>query len=586
MNLAMLNTPDLKGFMLLLGPVLPLVFAMALPIRTLRPAILKLTPWSFIPALLIPWLLPNGTQLILPRLFFEIHLGLDEMGRVFLFFTALLWLAAGVYAYSYTRNDNHRTGFFAFYLLSACGNLGLILSLDMLSFYLFFALMSFAAYGLVVHNRSPEARRAGRIYICLVVLGEVLLFSAIVIIAKPTGSLRLDHISYASANNVAVVLVFLAFGIKTGMVPLHIWLPLAHPEAPTPASAVLSGAMIKAGLLGWLRFLPLGQSAAPQWGAVFMLVGLLSAFFAVVVGLSQKNPKTVLAYSSVSQMGLMTIAVGMGLTTPALWPLALTAVVFLSLHHALAKGALFLGVGVVNSAPAGSGQRLWIVAGLFFLGLAMAGAPFTSGALAKAVLKSAGASMLHPWPVWLAGLLPLSGLGTTLLMTRFLVVVWPAKPAHTRLTSGLWLPWVLLLVLVAGFVWLVSAVADATWQPSAPVKLWDALWPVGSGAVIAGGVILLARKTGLKIGFQIPPGDFLLWVEQLARFFKNSLDIYKKEIRLYFNSSGLYGGHRWAEKIRYQPALWNLEAYLTRWIAAGMLFLSILIIIYLLLFAI
>jgi formate hydrogenlyase subunit 3/multisubunit Na+/H+ antiporter MnhD subunit len=586
MNFAMFNTPEIQGFMLLLGPALPLVFAMALPIRILRPAILKLMPWSFIPALLIPLLLPNGTQLILPRLFLEIHLGLDAIGRVFLFFTALLWLAAGVYACSYTRNDNHRTGFSVFYLLSACGNLGLIVSLDMLSFYLFFALMSFAAYGLVVHNRSLEARRAGRIYICLVVLGEVLLFSAIVIIAKPTGFLRLDHISYTSASNVAVVLVFLAFGIKTGVVPLHIWLPLAHPEAPTPASAVLSGAMIKAGLLGWLRFLPLGQSAAPQWGTVFMLVGLLSAFFAVLVGLSQKNPKTVLAYSSVSQMGLITIAVGMGLTTPTLWPLALTAVLFLSLHHALAKGALFLGVGVANSAPAGSGQRHWIVAGLLFLGLAMAGAPFTSGALAKAVLKSTGASMLLPWPVWLAGLLPLSGVGTTLLMTRFLVVMWPAKPAHTKLTTGLWLPWVSLLVLVAGFVWVVSAIADATWQPAAPVKLWDALWPVVSGAVIAGGFILLARKAGLKPSFIIPPGDFLVWVEKLTQFFKKSIYIIKKEALFYLNSYVLPLGHRWVGKIRYQPVLWNLETYLTRWIVAGTIFLLALIIIYLLLFAI
>jgi formate hydrogenlyase subunit 3/multisubunit Na+/H+ antiporter MnhD subunit len=586
MSSAVFSTPELHGFILLLGPLLPLVFAMMLAIGAWRPVILKLSPWSFAPALVVALLLPNGTQLILPRMFLEIHLGLDAIGRVFLFFTALLWLAAGIYACSYTRDDSHRTGFFVFYLLSACGNLGLIVSLDMLSFYLFFALMSFAAYGLVVHNRSLEAQRAGRIYIWLVVLGELLLFSAIVLLAKPSGSLRLDHLLYGSNNNVAVVLVFLGFGIKTGVVPLHIWLPLAHPEAPTPASAVLSGAMIKAGLLGWLRFLPLQHSTATHWGDVFILVGLLSVFFAVLVGASQKNPKTVLAYSSVSQMGLMTMAVGMGLKTPAMWPLALTTAFLLSLHHALVKGALFLGVGVANSAPAGSGQRLWIIAGLIFLGLAMAGTPFTSGALAKAMLKSTSASMPPPWPVWLRALLPLSGVGTTLLMMRFLLVVWPAKPVHLKLKTGLWLPWVLLMVLVAGFVWVAPAVTDATWMPFASVKLWSALWPVVLGAVIAGGVMVLVSKARLKPGFQIPPGDLLAWIEKFIRFFNKSLYAKTKDVLFNVNAYAVTVGRGWIEKISDQTVLSAMEAHLTRWIAAGTIFLLTLTTIYLLLFTI
>ena len=88
-----------------------------------------------------------------------------------------------------------------------------------------------------------------------------------------------------------------------GLVPLHVWLPLAHPAAPMPASAVLSGAIIKAGVIGLIRFLPF-DGALPDWGAVLTAVGLLTAFYGVAVGITQANPKTVLAYSSVSQMGL------------------------------------------------------------------------------------------------------------------------------------------------------------------------------------------------------------------------------------------------------------------------------------------
>jgi formate hydrogenlyase subunit 3/multisubunit Na+/H+ antiporter MnhD subunit len=120
-----------------------------------------------------------------------------------------------------------------------------------------------------------------------------------------------------------------------GVYALHVWLPLAHPVAPTPASAVLSGAMIKAGLLGWLRFLPLGEAATPGWGNVCTIAGLAAAFDGVLVGCTQDNAKTVLAYSSISQMGFMTMAVGVGLTVPAVWTQALTATALYALHHAM-----------------------------------------------------------------------------------------------------------------------------------------------------------------------------------------------------------------------------------------------------------
>ena len=126
----------------------------------------------------------------------------------------------------------------------------------------------------------------------MVILGEILLFTALALIFRSTGSLSLNAITSMPSNHLVILLVLVGFGIKAGALPLHVWLPLAHPAAPTPASAVLSGAMIKAGLLGWLRFLPLGQPGTAVWGSPCIFAGMLAAFFGVIVGLNQKNPKT------------------------------------------------------------------------------------------------------------------------------------------------------------------------------------------------------------------------------------------------------------------------------------------------------
>ena len=303
----------IQRLVLLLGPAIPFALGVALLLRIWQAALNRLSGWSALPALVVAVLVPSGTYGEFSWLLLTMRLGVDDTGRVFLFFTALLWLLAGVFGRSYLERDRNQARFFIFYLLSMSGNFGLILAQDMVSFYLFFALMSFASYGLVVHNGDAEALRAGRIYIYLVVLGEVMLFSALVMLYKITGSLNLSSVSHAPSNEIIFALLFLGFGIKAGALPLHVWLPLAHPAAPTPASAVLSGAMIKAGLLGWLRFMALGQVASLEWGGLCILAGLLAAFFGVIVGVVQTNPKTVLAYSSISQMGFMTVGIGAGL---------------------------------------------------------------------------------------------------------------------------------------------------------------------------------------------------------------------------------------------------------------------------------
>ena len=256
----------IQPFLMVAVFCLPLALGIGLSTKRWQPAIVRLAPWSALPALATVIWMPSDEIVSISWILLEMHLAMDPTGRLFLLFTSLLWLLSGIYAQSYLASDPRRERFFFFFLLSMSGNFGLIVSQDAVSFYVFFALMSFASYGLVVHNGDTDALKAGRIYIYLVVIGEVLLFTAFVLQAWTVDSLLLKDFSNVRPNAIIVGLVLIGFGIKAGALPVHVWLPLAHPAAPTPASAVLSGAMIKAGLLGWLRFLPIGQLAMPALG--------------------------------------------------------------------------------------------------------------------------------------------------------------------------------------------------------------------------------------------------------------------------------------------------------------------------------
>ena len=320
----------LEGILLLAAIVTPLALACCLFSRRYRRPVLWLAAFAAVHALALACFGDVGTAIDLPWVLLHLHLGLDATGQSFLLFTSLLWLCAGIYAHGYLADYPRSHHFFGFFLLTMAGNFGLVLSLDMVSFYFSFAVMSVSAYGLIVHPRDTEAFRAGRVYVVLVVLGEILLFAGMVLATTARGGLRFDQGVDALASSPMqpwiFALLLVGLGIKAGVLPLHVWLPLAHPAAPIPASAVLSGAMIKAGLLGWLRFLPVGEAAFPGWGEGLLIVGSVTAVYAAAVGITQSNAKSVLAYSSISQMGLMTLGVGAGLLLPAAWP-AITAAI-------------------------------------------------------------------------------------------------------------------------------------------------------------------------------------------------------------------------------------------------------------------
>ncbi|MBK5929166.1 complex I subunit 5 family protein [Halochromatium salexigens] len=380
-----------------------------------------------LPALMAAWLVPIDSRLSLPWLFLGTELGLDETSRVFLLFSAVLWLAAGIYAAQHLRDIERARRFHALYLLAMAGNLWLILGQDLFSFYAGFALMGLASYGLIIHDARTAALQAGRVYLVMTLLGEVCLFAALVLIAQQSGSVTPTAADLATIDALALSLILIGLGVKAGLVPLHLWLPTAYAEAPTPASAVLGSAMIKVALLGWLRFLPLGTATWPQLGAVIAVLGLISLFSALPIGLVQADAKALLGYSSISKMGLAVLLLGLILMQPSLAPAGIAALTLFAAYHALVKGGLFLGLGLRRDAARRGWLTAGILIGLALLALALASAPFTSGALSKYLMKP----LLNasPWP-WLPAAMVVAGVATTLLMARFFWIAVGLQPGH------------------------------------------------------------------------------------------------------------------------------------------------------------
>ncbi|WP_018872010.1 complex I subunit 5 family protein [Thioalkalivibrio sp. ALJ16] len=571
----------MSGVLLLAVPLVPLMLAVFIGLRPGRARLNRLVPWAALPGLALAALAPPGLEATFSSLLMGTHLAVDPTGRAFLGLTAGLWLAAGLFALSDRRDDPRRHRFYVFWLLALAGNLGLILAQDAIAFYLFFSLMSLSAYGLVIHSGKPEAWRAGRIYLILAVIGEVFLFAGLVLAAHAAGQSSLAAVAAARPEGWAQVLLVLGLGIKAGMLPLHFWLPLAHPAAPVPASAVLSGAMIKAGLLGWMRLLPIDAAGHAALGEALVLLGLAAAFLGVAVGVLQVRPKTILAYSSISQMGLMTTGIGLALLLPEARGWLLAAVTLYAVHHGLAKGALFLTAGMQRQWPVARPARAAFALFTLLPALALAGLPFTSGALAKNALKEPlAAEALSGWLAHTEWLLTLAAAGTTVLLLRFL---WRWRADLETATDGLdrprWWAWG-GLSLMALLLPLATLLAGPTALPLSVHDLYGSslLWPVMLGLGLA---LLAWRGVRDRETPRVPEGDLAV----LAEAAWDSVRRTRRRLALPGPWPPRIPARMRALRLGARRRLEAAERMLTRWETIGLLFSAAMLGLYLTLLA-
>jgi len=503
-----------SGALLATTLALPLVMLAACLSRHLRnrmPALLAFAPLPAVAAALNEF---GGTTLVLPRALLGLTFVLDRSGAMLLGASALLWIAAGAYAAVYLRDRPDSGRFTVWWLMTLTGSLGIFIAADLMSFYLFFTLVSLAAYGLVVFDGGAAAKRAGAVYISLAVLGEALLLMGFVLLAAadPNGSLLISDAAASFATspwrNATLAFLILGFGLKIGLVPMHVWMPLTYSAAPIPAAAVLSGAAVKAGIV-FIRFVPF-EPARPSWGVALATAGFFSAFYGVAIGITQSNSKTVLAYSSVSQMGLLAAVIGMGLTAGD--ASVATPAIFYAVHHTLVKGGLFLAVGVGALTRA---RRFWLVVlPAAVLALGLGGLPLTGGALAKLAIKGSLGDGVA------ATLATLSSIASTVLMFHFLQRVKSEAPQdrHASAPTGLVVPWLTIAIAAVILPWaLYPRIFGAPFYDMlAPKEFWSALWPVLVGGLLSIG---LWRCTNWMPS--IPPGDVLFFAERATPATRN-----------------------------------------------------------------
>lgn len=386
------------------------------------------SPWSML--VLVPYLggfalyalgasAPRARDLLAAPLAFVTLLltlyatDLDAASQLFAVIFAGIGFLVVLYSQGYMGHAEHgnRYTFFVFLMLGSM--LGLATAHEFGNFYLFWELMTWSSYLLVIHEQTPKALRAGFVYFLMCASGAYVMHFGILLLHAEVGSFEFAAIAAAMASidpiagAVAAFALFVGFAVKAGFVPLHAWLPLAHPEAPSSISAPLSGILTKAGLFGMVKVLMivLGVGAAASvrptpgpgidLGTLMLLLGCATLIYGEVMALIQKELKRMLAYSTLAQIGEIAAILGLGTT------LATDAALLHVGNHAVMKTLLFFAAGAFilqsgrRTLPelAGLGRVMPISAGCYALAtVAIMGLPPFSGFISKFLMITAAAA--------------------------------------------------------------------------------------------------------------------------------------------------------------------------------------------------
>jgi hydrogenase-4 component B len=335
------------------------------PLRDLFVMVTTLLTIPFI-LLIYPVVFEGGLYLSFPHVLgFGISFTVDMMAYIVILITSILWFLVMVYAHEYMALEHHVKRFFFFIGITYASVLGTVMAGDLLTMFLFFEVMTFASYVVVTHGQNRKAYVAGYNYIFMGLMGGFAIFLGMIMIFVMTGSTTFSSAvvvfeNYQALPYIAMGLLTFGFGIKAGMAPVHVWLPRAHPVAPTPASALLSGVMIKVGAYGVLRtltsfYFPTSENMQMDalWryseniGSVLIWIGLFTMGMGVFFAIIQKNVKRMLAYSSISQMGYIMVGVGIAGYLGSYGAMAYSGALYHIVNHALFKSLLFMVAGTV-----------------------------------------------------------------------------------------------------------------------------------------------------------------------------------------------------------------------------------------------
>ncbi|MDE7231994.1 MAG: sodium:proton antiporter, partial [Lachnospiraceae bacterium] len=332
-----------------------------------------------------------------------LHFTLDGFRAIYGTIAAFMWFMTTLFSGEYFGHYRNRNRYYLFLLLTLGATEGIFFSADFYTTFIFFEIMSLASYVWVAHDEKPDSLRAAGTYLAVAVIGGLVMLMGIFLLYNAAGTLffadlaNMPLLSEGSSLQIwaAGFCLLFGFGAKAGAFPLHIWLPKAHPVAPAPASALLSGILTKAGMYGILiltSYLFLGSAA---WGAMILLLGVLTMVVGAVLALFSIDLKRTLACSSVSQIGFILVGVGMSGLLGAENGLALRGSLLHMVNHSLIKLALFMAAGVVFmnvhkldlNEIQGFGRHKPLLNYIFLMGaLGISGVPLWNGYVSKTLI--------------------------------------------------------------------------------------------------------------------------------------------------------------------------------------------------------
>ena len=463
--------------MLILLIALPLLtgLAAALPFPSRRGRLTFLLTMQIIETALVVWTLVSGrsytTNIWHLTESLTIAMKLDGVAAVFSALTVVAWLLALIYSVEYMSHSQNEARFYVFLFLSEGMLLGTALSADFVSMYVFYELTSLCSMPLVLHELTHDAVTGAMKYLYYSIGGAFFVLFGIVVLYTNTSTLdfapggTLIAGQHTGLELLAVFFVMaVGFGCKAGMFPLHAWLPIAHPVAPAPASAVLSGLITKMGVLALIRvayYLFGWPFLDGSWAQRAVLVlALITIFLGSTLAMREDTLKKRLAYSTVSQVSYVIFGLML------FHPMALEGALFQAVFHALAKNALFMATGAIIykthltqvSQMRGVGSAYGITMWCFTLAsLSLIGIPPTGGFVSKWLLAegalSAGEGSLAYWGV---GVLMVSALLTAgYLLPIVTAAFFPGEKFDHRAVmrqQDTWLMWITLCALTAAVV--------------------------------------------------------------------------------------------------------------------------------------
>ena len=322
----------------------------------------------------------------------------DEMSWIFAIMTTLVWLMAGIYSFEYMEHDEHKKRYAFLYVIVYFVLIALDFSANLITMYLFYEFMTLCSMPLIIHDLKKESISAAMKYLYYSIAGAFLALFGIFVLSQyaPSmdfvagGHMTLDAIQNKGLILGALFLMVVGFGAKAGLFPLHAWLPIAHPVAPAPASAVLSGVVVKAGVLAMIRAIFYVVGAEVIRGSWVQVAWMILTLLTVVMGSTRAYHENVLkkrlAYSTVSQLSYVLF----GLST--LHPIGVAGALLHVLFHSVAKSLLFMGAGSIIhqtgktkvSDLRGVGRQMPVTVGCFALGsLSLVGIPPFAGFFSK-----------------------------------------------------------------------------------------------------------------------------------------------------------------------------------------------------------